>query len=328
MNIKTLIAAVVRQTTVLLAQIATTAGARAPLADVADRVFLELVHELESQGVTRKVAADMFGLALRSYQKKVQRLSLSATDSGVSLWEAVLNYVRNNGRLQRSQILHRFRRDDDALVRSVLADLARTGLIHQEGRTEEAVYVAATEEELGALGRSGEQAGTELLIWHAVYIHGPLAQSKLLELVPVDPGPFELAIDALVASERVVRGPEADPVLETNELYIPVGSPVGWEAAVFDHFQALVSTLCARLDSSSSPRARDGVGGSTYTLDVWRGHPKEAEVLGLLREHREKLSALRAEVDAFNREHPRPRNYRRVTFYFGQNTRAAQANED
>ena len=41
------------------------------------------VTELERQGVGKKVAADMFGLALRSYQLKLQRLQESASEGGV-----------------------------------------------------------------------------------------------------------------------------------------------------------------------------------------------------------------------------------------------------
>lgn len=79
METRHLIAAIMQQTTVLIAQLSTAAGIRAPLARIADQVFLDLGRELEAQGVTRKVAADMFGLALRSYQKKIQRLSESET---------------------------------------------------------------------------------------------------------------------------------------------------------------------------------------------------------------------------------------------------------
>jgi hypothetical protein len=75
MNSAYMIDAIVRHTTVLIAQVATAAGVRAPLAHVAEHVFLDLVREIERQGVARKVVADMFGLALRSYQRRVQRLS-------------------------------------------------------------------------------------------------------------------------------------------------------------------------------------------------------------------------------------------------------------
>ncbi len=69
MDVKLLIDAVMRQTTVLIAQLSTAAGIRAPLAHLADQVFLDLAAAIEEQGVRRKVAADMFGLALRTYQK-------------------------------------------------------------------------------------------------------------------------------------------------------------------------------------------------------------------------------------------------------------------
>ena len=77
MNSKLLVDAIVRQTTVLIAQVCTAAGVRAPLAHIADQVFLGLSREIEAQGVGRKIVADMFGMALRSYQKKVQRLAES-----------------------------------------------------------------------------------------------------------------------------------------------------------------------------------------------------------------------------------------------------------
>src|SRR5512136_570331 len=88
MDVQLLIEYIVRQTTVLLAQLSTAAGVRAPLAHVADQVFLDLAREIEAQGVRRKVVADMFGLALRSYQLKVQRLEDSACVEP-SLWQQV-----------------------------------------------------------------------------------------------------------------------------------------------------------------------------------------------------------------------------------------------
>ena len=86
MDPRILIDAIVRQTMVLIAQLSTIDGMRSPLSHVADEVFVGLVRELESQGVGKKVIADMFGLALRSYRQKVQRLSESVTQRGVTLW--------------------------------------------------------------------------------------------------------------------------------------------------------------------------------------------------------------------------------------------------
>src|SRR5688500_2738768 len=55
MNSRLLIDAFVRQTMVLIAQVATMAGVRTPLAHVANQVFLDLTQALEQQGLGRKV---------------------------------------------------------------------------------------------------------------------------------------------------------------------------------------------------------------------------------------------------------------------------------
>ena len=75
-------------------------------------MFLDLAREIEAQGVARKVAADMFGLALRSYQKKIQRIAQSVTDSDQTLWSAVVGYLRSRGGANRHEVLGRFARED------------------------------------------------------------------------------------------------------------------------------------------------------------------------------------------------------------------------
>ena len=51
MNINLLIDAIVQQTTVLIAQLATAAGARTSLSNTANQVFVSLVSELKQQGL-------------------------------------------------------------------------------------------------------------------------------------------------------------------------------------------------------------------------------------------------------------------------------------
>src|SRR5512147_326123 len=128
MTIELLIHAIVSQTTILIAQLATARGVRAPLAQVADQVFLDLVNELERQRVSRKVSADMFGLGLRTYRRKIQRMNESSTDRGHSLWEAVLEYIRSRSMVRRADILKRFSSDDESQVKAVLHDLCESQL--------------------------------------------------------------------------------------------------------------------------------------------------------------------------------------------------------
>src|SRR6185295_15855984 len=128
-----LIDAIVRQTMVLIAQLATAGGGRAQLSHTANQVFLDLVAALKEQGLGNKVIADMFGMALRTYQTKVQRLSESRTDRGRSLWEVLFAFVQEKGKeraVPRAVILQRFRHDDALVVSGVLRDLVDSGLLY------------------------------------------------------------------------------------------------------------------------------------------------------------------------------------------------------
>lgn len=44
--------------------------------------------------MAKKIVADMFGLALRTYQRRVQRLESSTTDSSATLWQAVNDFLQ------------------------------------------------------------------------------------------------------------------------------------------------------------------------------------------------------------------------------------------
>ena len=69
-NVNLLIDSIVAQATVLIAQLATATGTRAPLAHTANQVFLDLFRELKGQGLGNKVIADVSGLAIRTYSSE------------------------------------------------------------------------------------------------------------------------------------------------------------------------------------------------------------------------------------------------------------------
>ena len=315
-----LIQAIVRQTTILIAQLATSNGWRAPLAHLADQVFQNLVTELERQGVSRKVSADMFGMGLRSYQRRVQRLTESSLEPGRSLWEAVLDHIRRRGIAPRADVLRAFANEDDTLLRGVLRDLCDSQLVFQAGQGAQTVYRATSEDELGELRafRSGE--GLDELVWAIVYREGPVSREELIQGHHLDAAELQLVLERLVKSARVEPiGDEAGGKYRAANLYVPLGSEVGWEAAIFDHFQAMVKTILCRLrEDRTTPSLADRIGGSTYTLDVWPGHPLEERAYETLGRLRAALVELRQEVEAHNAKHPTPEAYRQVVLYVGQ----------
>jgi DNA-binding MarR family transcriptional regulator len=327
MTIELLIHAIVRQTTILIAQLATSRGVRAPLAQIANQVFMDLVRELERQGVSRKVSADMFGLGLRTYRRKIQRLSESSTERGRSLWEVVLEYVKAHGLVTRLEILTRFSSDDEAQVRAVLRDLCESQLVFSSGTGLSTSYRAASDDELATLqGKQGAEGADELLV-ALMYREGPATPKEIAEIAQVEVAAIEGGIARLLTAGRIERL-DQDGVsrYRARALVIPLGAPVGWEAAVFDHFKALVTTIVSRLSESRAAALDDIVGGSTYTIDVWQGHPLAEEVYGTLGRVRSTLSELRARVAAFNGAPEAPELRTRVVMYVGQSV-IAEGNE-
>jgi hypothetical protein len=123
-------------------------ASKATLAHIANQVFVELARELENQGLNRKVAADAFGVSLRTDRRKMQRFKERSTDSGRSLWEAVISYLEQEPIVTRRQILDRFHRDDEVSVRGILCDLVESGFVFCSGMEKDAVFRIATKEEL------------------------------------------------------------------------------------------------------------------------------------------------------------------------------------
>jgi hypothetical protein len=307
MNVNLLIDSIVHQTTILIAQLATTAGARATLAHVANQVFVDLVRELKHQGVGAKVVADMFGVALRTYQTRMQRLSESATFRGQSLWEAVLDYVREKGTLVQSDVLLRFPRDDEAILRGILTDLVDSGLVYRTGRGSGTTYrVADPAQHPGGLEAANIDARANV-VRIALHRAGTASVHEVAATVHLDADLTAEALEKLVEDGRATRLESAGQVrYRADECIIPVGVPNGWEAAVFDHFHAVVTAICTKLRLGPSSDASDRVGGSTFGFSVWEGHPQTQEILGQLARIRRELSDLRQRNGAYNSEHESP----------------------
>ncbi|HEX6276485.1 MAG TPA: hypothetical protein VFZ53_25765 [Polyangiaceae bacterium] len=321
MTIAPLIHAIVRQTTILIAQLATARGLRAPLAHIANQVFLDLVMELERQGVSRKVSADMFGLGLRTYRRKIQQLNESSTERGRSLSEVILEHVREKGLVTRTEILLRFPGDDEALVRAVLHDLCESQLVFMSGTGLSTTYRAASREELLAFSqRPGAESGADDLLVALLYREEPLTAKEIAVRTQAEVEDVEKLLGRLTDAGRVERTEKNGTVrFQARSLVIPLGAPAGWEAAVFDHFKAMVTTILGRLRANDMTAVlADRTGGSTYTIDVWDEHPLADEVYGTLANIRTSLSDLRARVDEYNRGREIPESHERVVIYAGQ----------
>lgn len=315
MNARLLIDGIVRQTTVLLAQLSTAAGVRAPLAHVADQVFLDLAREIESQGVGRKVVADMFGMALRAYQKKIQRLEESATDRNKTLWQAVLELL-GGGSQTRDRILERFQRDGEREVGAVLNDLVTSGLVYVTGKGNAARYGIASESDLHAIAEAEDIHAVANVVWLRIHLGSERTEEALATYLNVDREVVRRAVGLLEADSRIRRN--ADESFVSGNVVIPVGASEGWEAAVLDHFRAVASAIAFKASAGAKSTPSEQIGGTTLSFSVYPGHPFEEEIRGLLASVRSRITELWNKASAHNAEHPVPENATRVLFYFGQ----------
>jgi DNA-binding MarR family transcriptional regulator len=318
MNAHILIDAVVQQTVVFIAQLATAGGVRAPLVRVADRIFLDLSTELHRQGVSKKVIADMFGMALRTYHRKVQAVRQSQTEKGRSVWDAVFEYIRENEPVAGAEIHDRFHHDDIEVVSGVLNDLVNSALVYRAGRGDTALYRAAAEGDLANVRQPGIDAW-DWLVWLAVYRNGPATQADIERYARVPSDVCTAALERLEADGRVVANSDgAERTYTSERIEVPLGQTRGWEAAVLDHFQALVTAVTIKLSGGATEEDAQVVGGSTWSLDVGPGHPLRNEARETLARVRREVEALRNRIDEHNASTDRSEPRERVVFYAGQ----------
>lgn len=204
MNLKLLIDGIVQQTTVLIARLSTSTGVLSPLGHIADQVFLDLAKELEQQGVRKVLAADMFGLALRSYQKKTQRLMESASAADRTLWEAVYDFIRSQ-ETTRQRIEERFRHDGQREVAAVLSDLVRSGLVYVTGSGPSAVYGANSQRVREFVQASSDAESLFHYAWFKIF-HGEARTSvELSEQLRVDEQQAHAVLEQLTRSGCVKK---------------------------------------------------------------------------------------------------------------------------
>ena len=314
MHFQVLIDAIVRQTMVLVARLSTAEGTRSPLGHLANEVFSSLVTELERQGVSKKVVADMFGMALRrtgrsSAPERVGHLRGAPLERRAGLSGHVR--VRDPAR-----VLARFSNDEESSVRGILNDLVENGFVMAWSRRRDSHRLATEESGPTSVRHSRERTSLGGPCVAVIYREAPPAMTAH-QLVPVSESALEEAVGLLLKDGASRVRPRA-PAPTWQSRSLPIGESAGWEAAVVDHHRAVLNALAAKVTSGTRVSAqKDEVGGTTLSFDIWPGHPREREARSL-------LATVRAVViplwDEINR-HERPKNLTgdyQVHFYCGQ----------
>jgi hypothetical protein len=211
-----------------------------------------------------------------------------------------------------------------------LRDLCDSGLVFSTGQGDGTLYRAASEDELQVFRQVRSSEGLEELVWAILYHSGPATTERLSTLTRLESSELLPTLARLIEANRIeVQTLSDGEHFKAAPLFVPMGASAGWEAAVLDHFQAMVKTICCRLrEDRASASVADSVGGSTFSMDVWQGHPLEEETCGTLGKMRQMLIELRHRIDAYNVCHQTPERHQQVVIYVGQTVIAQGTDHD
>jgi hypothetical protein len=265
----------------------------------------------------------MFGLALRGYQKKTQRIGGSQTEQGKTLFEAVLEYLDREQAASKDAILKRFRRDGERETVGVLTDLVTSGLVHVTGKGAATLYGPTSHADRQRLTRMGDRSTLADMVWGSVYRAPGITLEALLAEFQCSEPELRAAVEILTEDGRVQASVSSSGTSYTAATYrIAPGAEHGWESAVFDHFQAVATAIAQKLQlAAEAPESKRIVGGSTVRFELEANHPHRERVIGLVEEVRTLVNQVWDEVCAYNDAHPIDPDRRfNVSFYFGQGT--------
>jgi hypothetical protein len=249
-------------------------------------------------------------------------LEESVTSKGTTLWEAVLKYVETNQGCDRRTLVDHFSGDDPLSIGAVLKDLCENGLLYRTGSGAAARFRAVPEEEREAVLRAQDEQALAALIRVAIY-RKVSTEEELARRLGAPAESVKSAVQVLIREGLVER--DAGGALKTGGVVIPAGASVGWEAAVFDHYQALVTAITRKLAAGSTrSSSEDKMGGSTISFELTLDHPLREEVHFLLKNVRSQVNDLWRRVGEHNQlvksseEGGSHQADEVVTFYFGQ----------
>lgn len=293
MEVSPLIVNIVRYTAKLIAAFAVHKK-RARIAHVEPQMFLELDRGLRQAGVGESAAAEMMGL---SYQTLRARIPVYEEDykqciaSPSIAWLRVVCFLRKHAQYCSSEeIVAQHGSFDGRLIRGILKELENLGWVEATGgqRTRR-LYRWQGGPELG-------QRATVALVRQHIFQFGPTPKEAIQDALAIDEKQLNEILNILCTGGEVVEeGAEDQRLYHCNGLDLGPPSLETLDAAVLDHFQTMVLALIDKLNCNINPDLPP-VGGSTFTLELWPGHPFETRVRDIFERYRKDLSQLRQEM--------------------------------
>ncbi|MEZ4267485.1 MAG: hypothetical protein R3F39_13990 [Myxococcota bacterium] len=321
MNFSNLVERMVPLVAELFATLKVTDPLRMDFAGIAEKTVHDLVGVLRQEGLTNEEIAAALDLSIAGFYRKVKDLretySPGEGTRRPTLWEHVYDFVleQSGGSGDRpvtyTAIEARFPQLTPERLGAMLRYLVRFGRLSMTGHGASRRYRIVEREQ--PTGATYHDAVVTL------YRDGPLTRVELAQRLETD----EDACDAWLARLRDAGRLEETTVGRQKTRYRATGyhiepdEPAGYEAALWDHFQAVVRAICMKVRLGATQASmRDLIGGTTFSFDLPVDDPLYAEISGFLAETRQRMEAW---LVRHGEMEPRPgARSVRVTIYTGQ----------
>jgi transposase len=320
-------AGIVERVVPLVAELFATLASRNPLkmhfADIANQTLLDMVEVLRQDGVSQEAIAASLGLTINGFRAKVKQLRERYQDRAAptpgapaqrTLLERVFAVIEeqpgNRGRTW-DELQHDFRGVKLDSLRGVLHFLVKSGLLSVSGSGRRRTYRVVHRTPSGP----GLMDAMVLL-----FREGPLTELQLAHRLGVPEGRARELIARVADTGSLVTTPLPDGSTghAVSEYHVPVDSPEGYEAALFDHLSTVVRAITKKVRGGQHQATmRDLNGGATFSFDVPVDSPIAAEIRGFLPRMRAQLDDWLARSEVASKEAgdvPKER----VTIYLGQ----------
>lgn len=298
---------------------------RMDFANIAKKTVYDIIGQLRSDGMTNEQIAQALDLSMAGFYKRVRELRKLYEEPGskggaTTLWEELYGSVHEHTEgsvfeaMSFAALSSQFHYVSDERLRAALRYLVRYNLLMVSGEG------AAAEYRVVPRTKRGTVTAQDILV--KLYADGPASSVELAEVFSTSNEHIEALVQRLEATDRLYRKEaesEADPVqYGSRGFHIAFDADEGYEAALWDHFQAVCRSICRKLRlGQHQARLHDVHGGTTFTFDVPAEHPLYEELSGYLRRTRQRMDRWLEQVESIPRGDDESRRVR-ITIYTGQ----------
>ena len=324
-------AGVVERIVPVVAELFATLSSRNPLrmhfADIANQTLLDMVEVLRHDGVSQEAIAASLGLTINGFRAKVKQLRERYRDRTAAadirppsmprtLLERVFSHIEDDASTRGTTygaLQDEFRAVKPDSLRGVLHFLVKSGLLSVSGSGRTRTYRVVHR-------RPSVPGVLDAMV--LLFRDGPLSAAGLAQRLVVTERRAEELLAQLREAGKLGAAPLPDgtPGHVVTEYHVPVDSPEGYEAALFDHLSTVFRAICKKVRGGVHQASmRDVNGGATFSFDVPADSPLADEILAFLPSMRKTLddwlersrAALAAQPEA---------EKERITIYLGQMT--------